>query len=59
MPAPPLLLDLLATFGAEFADREWTLDDEEETDVCEFDKEDDPLDKGELEHDGREPENYY
>ena len=59
LPAPPVFVDLLATFGAEFAECEWALEDEEETDVCDFDKEDDPLDKGELDHDGREPEGYY
>ena len=48
VPASQWLLEFLATFGAEFAECEWTLDDEEETDVCEFDKEGD--------HDGREPE---
>ena len=51
VPAPAGLIDLLATFGAEFADREWALEDEEETDVCGFDREGDPLDQGELEHD--------
>ena len=59
VPAPELLIDLLAAFGAEFADCEWALEDEEETDLDGFDKEGDPLDVGELEHDGLEPENYY
>ncbi len=32
VPAPPSLLDRLATLGAEFAECEWTLDNEEEQD---------------------------
>ena len=56
LPAPAGLIDLLATFGAEFAEREWALEDEEETDVCDFDKEDDPLDRGELDEGDKEAE---
>ncbi len=32
VPASPLFIDLLATIGAEFAECEWTLDEEEEQD---------------------------
>ena len=56
VPAPPLLIDLLATFGAEFAECEWALEDEEETDVCGFDREGDPLDAGELDDSDKEAE---
>ena len=56
VPAPELLIDLMATFGAEFADCEWALEDEEETDLDGFDQEGDPLDQGELDDSDMEAE---